>query len=165
MIGSGYAVKTGKNVTDIQAGDPVLLSFYACGACEQCRDKHPSYCDSFATENYIGRTGHVTCTGGEGEEVHARFFGQSSFARYSVVDRASVVNAKPLIKDESELSLFAPLGCGFQTGMGAIENVARPGLDDAVVVLGLGSVGVAALMVSPSPQVYKTVLMAHVWLV
>ncbi|KAL4932013.1 NAD(P)-dependent alcohol dehydrogenase [Aspergillus undulatus] len=150
--GSGYARKVGKNVTNVAVGDPVLLSFCSCGNCDQCEEKHPSYCHSFAKENYIGRKGHVTGTGtGTGEEkkeeeIYSRFFGQSSFARYSVVDKSCIVNAKDLIRDEEELKLFAPLGCGFQTGMGAIENVAKPGEGSVVVVLGLGSVGLAALM-------------------
>ncbi|RDW65799.1 NAD(P)-dependent alcohol dehydrogenase [Aspergillus mulundensis] len=155
--GSGYARKVGKNVTGVVEGDPVLLSFYSCGKCEQCEEKHPSYCDAFAKENYGGRKGHVTITNtntsstgngnsGDGEEVYSRFFGQSSFARYSIVDGACIVNAKDLLQSDDELALFAPLGCGFQTGMGAIENVARPDANTVLVVLGLGSVGIAALM-------------------
>ncbi|KAL4808181.1 chaperonin 10-like protein [Aspergillus unguis] len=153
--GSGYAVKVGKDVTDIQPGDPVLLSFYSCGKCDHCDAKHPSYCDDFAKENFVGRKGHVTSlstganTEGDnksGEEISARFFGQSSFAKYSIVDKSSIVNAKTLIENEEELRLFAPLGCGFQTGMGAIENIAKPGPDDAVVIIGLGGVGLASLM-------------------
>lgn len=149
--GSGYARKIGKNVTTVQVGDPVLLSFYSCGTCDQCKEEHPAYCHSFASENYIGRKGHVNFAEGEKEEIYSRFFGQSSFARYSIVDQASVVNAKDLIRDEEELKLFAPLGCGFQTGMGAVDNVVKPDSRDVVVVVGLGSVGLAALMVRYSP--------------
>ncbi|KAL3490169.1 chaperonin 10-like protein [Aspergillus germanicus] len=152
--GSGYVRKIGSNVTGLNEGDPVLLSFYSCGECEQCAERHPAYCHEFAGENYIGRRGAVTSAAAEeGEdyregkkEIYSRFFGQSSFSRYSIVDKACVVNAKDLVRNEEELSLFAPLGCGFQTGMGAIENVAKPTECDVVVVLGLGSVGLAALM-------------------
>ena len=134
----------------------MLLSFSSCGECEQCIEKHPSYCDTFALENYVGRKGHVTSASAssstdtaakEGEAISSRFFGQSSFSRYSIVDSSCILNAKDLINSEEELKLFAPLGCGFQTGMGAIENVARPEEGSVVVVLGLGSVGLAALMV------------------
>ncbi|KAL4953878.1 chaperonin 10-like protein [Aspergillus filifer] len=153
--GSGYARKIGTNVRGIEIGDPVLLSFSSCGKCEQCEERHPSYCDTFAVENYVGRKGHVTSassststdTGAKASEaISSRFFGQSSFSRYSIVDSSCILNAKDLIKNEEELKLFAPLGCGFQTGMGAIENVARPESGSVVVVLGLGSVGLAALM-------------------
>ncbi|KAL3459377.1 chaperonin 10-like protein [Aspergillus heterothallicus] len=173
--GSGYVRKLGSNVTGLDIGDPVLLSFYSCGTCEQCEESHPAYCHEFARENYVGRKGAVTSAAPQhpppentpssqegqqghehesqkqaqkkaGEEIYSRFFGQSSFARYSIVDKACVVNAKDLVRNEEELRLFAPLGCGFQTGMGAIENIARPTEKDVVVVLGLGSVGLAALM-------------------
>ena len=49
-------------------------------------------------------------------EMGGRFFGQSSFANFSVVSEKSVVNANNLIKSKEELQLFAPLGCGIQTG-------------------------------------------------
>jgi Zn-dependent alcohol dehydrogenase len=87
------------------------------------------------------------------EEVWSQFFGQSSFAQYSTVKEASVVNAKDLIRDISELKLFAPLGCGFQTGSGAILNITQAGPDDVVMITGLGAVGMGALLVSwNSPQ-------------
>jgi len=53
--------------------------------------------------------------GGE-PEVGGQFFGQSSFANLSIVRECSVVNAKELVHDKKELQLFAPLGCGIQTG-------------------------------------------------
>lgn len=164
--GSGYARKVGKNVTTVQSGDPVLLSFYSCGACDQCAEKHPSYCHSFAMENYVGRKGHVNSAPAAGkdkdkeeEEIYSRFFGQSSFCRYSIVDKASVVNAKDLVRNEEEMRLFAPLGCGFQTGMGAIDNIAQVGENSVLVVSGMGSVGLAALMV------YQVWTLDYQWLI
>lgn len=149
----------------MQSGDPVLLSFYSCGACDQCAEKHPSYCHSFAMENYVGRKGHVNSAPAAGEdgkdrkeeqEIYSRFFGQSSFSRYSIVDKASVVNAKDLVRNEEEMKLFAPLGCGFQTGMGAIDNTAQVGENSMLVVSGLGSVGLAALMVRIHKSIYHS---------
>ncbi|KAF9894016.1 NAD/NADP dependent alcohol dehydrogenase [Aspergillus nanangensis] len=143
--GAGYVKQTGQSVHSVSVGDPVLLSFHSCGSCSQCDDDHPAYCDTFARENYIGRQGSVTTTN-TGDKPWARFFGQSSFARCSVVDESCVVNAKGLLQSPEELKLFAPLGCGFQTGMGAVANIANAGAKDVVVVLGLGSVGMAAIM-------------------
>ena len=54
--------------------------------------------------------------------------------------------AKALIRSEDELKLFAPLGCGMQTGAGALLNIAKAGPDDRVMVLGLGGVGLGAGM-------------------
>jgi Zn-dependent alcohol dehydrogenase len=57
------------------------------------------------------------------------------------------VKVKELLHHDDELKLFSPLGCGFQTGMGAIQNIASAGLDDIVMIQGLGAVGMGALMV------------------
>jgi Zn-dependent alcohol dehydrogenase len=146
-IGSGIVRFIGRNVTTVLVGDPVLLSYNSCGSCKQCRDSHPAYCDAFAPENYIGRQGSMSIKETR-EAITARFFGQSSFARYSVVSERSIVNVKELLHNHDELKLFAPLGCGFQTGMGAICNTSSAGPDDTVMIMGLGAVGMGALMVS-----------------
>jgi Zn-dependent alcohol dehydrogenase len=86
----------------------------------------------------------------DGTHVWSQFFGQSSFAQYSTANKSTIVNVKSLIRDLDELKLFAPLGCGFQTGMGAIQNIAQAGPNDVVLISGLGAVGMGALMVSHS---------------
>jgi Zn-dependent alcohol dehydrogenase len=53
-----------------------------------------------------------------------------------------------MIQNEDELKLFAPLGCGFQTGMGTVDHFAGTGQSDTVVILGLGGVGLAAIAAS-----------------
>lgn len=133
----------------IDPGDPVLLSFDSCSSCSQCHGSHPAYCDEFAKANYIGRQQRVSLREGD-EAPWTKFFGQSSFAQYSVVSQATIVNVKNLLHHQNELKLFAPLGCGFQTGMGAVLNTAEAGATDIVMVLGLGAVGMGAVMVSAS---------------
>ena len=146
MIGAGIVRALGQNVKSVEVGDPVLLSYYSCSTCEPCQTAHPAYCDVFAKENYVGRQGGMKiCKAGE--EPWSKYFGQSSFARHSIVSEASVVNVKDMLRSEDELKLFAPLGCGFQTGMGAIFNTSNAGPDDVVMILGLGAVGMGALMV------------------
>ncbi|KAL2848583.1 chaperonin 10-like protein [Aspergillus pseudoustus] len=143
--GSGIVQATGKNVTRVAVGDQVLLSYYSCSSCAQCHASNPMYCAQFNLENYLGRKGPGVCKE-DGEETWARFFGQSSFGEYSLVAETSVFKVTGLLQSEDELSLFAPLGCGFQTGMGAVKNVARAGPGDVVLVMGMGAVGMAALM-------------------
>ncbi|EAW12020.1 NAD(P)-dependent alcohol dehydrogenase [Aspergillus clavatus NRRL 1] len=142
--GAGYVRSVGKNVTSVQIGDPVLLSFDSCRSCEQCVEGHPAYCHSFAVKNYVGQPGRVPLR--SGPTVARHFFGQSSFARTTVVSEATVVNAKDLIRSEDELKLFAPLGCSFQTGVGAITNICNASSSDSVMVMGVGGVGMAAIM-------------------
>ena len=144
--GAGYVRAIGSKLTKkLEIGDPVLLSFDYCTKCTQCRSEHPAYCDSF---NPLNIAGEKTTFQGDGGDVAGQFFGQSSFASLTAVKEASVVNVKGLIKDEEELKLFAPMGCGFQTGAGTVVNLAKGTSQDSLVVLGLGGVGLAAVMVS-----------------
>jgi Zn-dependent alcohol dehydrogenase len=144
-IGAGYVKAVGSKVTKkLEVGDPVLLSFNYCTKCTQCRTGHPSYCDLFNPLNVGGET--ATFKDAEGD-VSGQFFGQSSFASLTAVKETSLVNVKGLIKDEDELKLFAPMGCGFQTGAGTVVNLAAATSENSVVVLGLGGVGLAAILV------------------
>jgi Zn-dependent alcohol dehydrogenase len=83
-----------------------------------------------------------------GEAIQGQFFGQSSFATHTIVAENSIVNVAGKITSEEELKLFSPLGCGLQTGAGTITEVCKATLEDIVVVMGLGGVGLAAIMVS-----------------
>jgi len=91
-----------------------------------------AYCSSFHPLNvsgeeavYAGRDGDVT----------GMFFGQSSFAGLAIVKQRSVVDVSALLKNEDELKLFAPMGCGFQTGAGTVAVLANAGPTDSVVVM------------------------------
>lgn len=126
-------------------GDPVLLSFQCCRTCRNCKDEHPSFCDKFGELNYAGDASSYSTS--ESKELRGAFFGQSSFAQLAIVKESSVVNVSGSIQDEEELKIFAPMGCGFQTGMGTIDNVADAGENDTVVVLGLGGVGLLSILV------------------
>ena len=144
--GSGYVKAIGLNVTkDVAVGDPVLLSFDYCHNCEGCRKGLPSYCSSMYPLNIFGAAD--TFKSKDGKDIVGKHFGHSSFASLSVVSETSVLPARDLVKSKEELQLFAPLGCGIQTGAGAILNIAKAGKDDRVMILGLGGVGLSALMV------------------
>ncbi|KAJ0423364.1 chaperonin 10-like protein [Aspergillus carlsbadensis] len=141
--GSGLVQKVGAGVSRARVGDSVLLSFQYCSACKSCSDGHPSLCHQFAALNYDGEAGVYTTPG---DTLRGGFFGQSSFANLAIAKESSVVNVSPHIQNEYELKLFAPMGCGFQTGLGAVDNVASAGESDTVVVLGLGGVGLVSIM-------------------
>jgi aryl-alcohol dehydrogenase len=53
--------------------------------------------------------------------VHGGWFGQSSFATHAVVGEAGAVK----VADDLPLALLGPLGCGIQTGAGALMRVLR----------------------------------------
>ena len=142
--GAGIVEEVGTAVTSVKAGDKVVLSFTSCGACRNCRGGHPAYCDTWLPSNLIGGVradGSSTISRGD-ENLGGRFFGQSSFSRVALVDERSIVK----VADDAPLELLAPLGCGIQTGAGAIWNVLAPRPGDSVVVLGAGAVGLSAVM-------------------
>ena len=146
--GSGYVEAIGSSVTSVSVGDPVVLSYTYCGACDLCTSATDGavYCQEFNELNVLCKEKVFRTTDG-GEEVGGKFFGQSSYASLSLVEEKSVVNVKDLLEGgDEELKLFAPLGCGLMTGSGAVVNAARPTKDDVIVVTGMGAVGLAAVM-------------------
>ena len=145
--GIGIIQRVGSEVTEHQVGDPVILSYDFCGNCEMCHTGRPSYCDEGEMRTVLGAESAVF-VGQDDKEIRGKFFGQSSFAGYSIVNPASVVNVRGLVdpSNKEEMKLFAPLGCGLQTGAGAVMNSGATRDTDAVVVTGLGGVGLGAIM-------------------
>ncbi|MFC8088507.1 NAD(P)-dependent alcohol dehydrogenase [Streptomyces sp. NPDC057301] len=142
--GAGVVEAVGPAVTGVAPGDHVVLSFTSCGDCRNCRGGHPAYCATWLPLNLIGgrrADGTGTISRG-GEELGGHFFGQSSFAERALVDERSLVKVDP----EVPLASIAPLGCGVQTGVGAVWNVLKPVTGGTVVVLGAGAVGLSAVM-------------------
>jgi aryl-alcohol dehydrogenase len=86
--------------------------------------------------------GSKAFTDASGEAIGSHFFGQSSFASHSVVARTSVVKVDP----SYDLTLLGPLGCGIQTGAGAILNTLDVQPGSSVVVTGAGALGLSAVM-------------------
>jgi len=142
--GAGVVERVGSAVTAVAPGDHVLLSFTSCGYCANCRDGHPAYCATWLPMNLIGgrRTdGSATITR-SGAPVGGHFFGQSAFSQWALADERSLVK----VASDVPLPLLAPLGCGVQTGVGAVWNVLRPRPGATVAVLGAGAVGLSAVM-------------------
>ena len=137
--GAGIVAATGSKVSDLSAGDHVVLTFAYCGVCANCASGHPAYCDQ-ADELNFGANG--TAISAAGTQLHGAFFGQSSFATHALVDARSAVR----VDADLPLELLGPLGCSIQTGIGAILNVLAPDKDSAVAVWGTGAVGLSAII-------------------
>ena len=142
--GAGVVEKVGSAVTGVGVGDHVLASFSSCGACPDCLAGRPAYCRHFHARNLFGgsRPDGSPTMWRAGEPVHGHFFGQSTLARHALIEERSLVK----VPTDAPLTTLAPLGCGIQTGAGAILNVLRPDPEAMLAVFGAGAVGCAALM-------------------
>ncbi|MEU9187988.1 NAD(P)-dependent alcohol dehydrogenase [Streptomyces sp. NPDC048484] len=141
--GSGVVERVGAGVREVAPGDHVVLSYSSCRRCLMCRQGAPFHCVEFAGRNFSG----VRCDGSStlsvlDVPVGGRFFGQSSFATHALVTQDSVVT----VPDSLPLELLGPLGCGVQTGAGAVLNVLRPPAGSSLVIFGAGAVGLSALL-------------------
>ncbi len=141
--GAGVVTAVGAGIADVRPGDHVVLSYRSCGGCVYCQGGHPAYCDQTAALNALGhRTDGTPKLHSGATPLLGNFFGQSSFAGYALPGRDNVV----VVGNDIDLAIVAALGCGFQTGAGAVLNALRPPADARLVVYGTGSVGFAALL-------------------
>jgi aryl-alcohol dehydrogenase len=142
--GSGVVAEVGAGVTSVVPGDHVVLTFDSCGSCDCCVGGTPASCAEFEARNLGGRRpdGTGSARDAAGEPLTSRWFGQSSFAEYALATVRNVVR----VDADAPLELLGPLGCGFQTGAGAVLNVMRPGPGRSVAVFGTGAVGLSAVM-------------------
>ncbi|MEV6868364.1 NAD(P)-dependent alcohol dehydrogenase [Streptosporangium subroseum] len=142
--GAGVVEEVGPDVTKVSPGDHVVLTFTSCGNCSSCRLGHPAYCTTWIPQNLIGgkRGDGTSPISRDGKALGGRFFGQSSFSRYSIADQRSVVK----IDHDLPFELLAPLACSVQTGAGAVWNTLRPEPGSSIAVVGTGAVGLAAIM-------------------
>ncbi len=140
--GSGIVEKVGANVTSVQPGDHVVLTFATCGSCENCHSGHPSFCTEFVPLNFLGKMSDDTNRIHQNEQEVSSFFGQSSFGTYAIANERSVVK----VDKEVDLALVGPLACGIQTGSGTVLNKLKPDFGSSIVVYGCGAVGMSAIM-------------------
>ena len=142
--GAGVVEAVGPAVTGIAPGDHVVLSFTSCGECRNCHGGHPAYCATWLPLNLLGgrRADGTSTLHRDGAPLGGHFFGQSSFAERALADERSLVKVDADVPPET----LAPLGCGVQTGVGAVWNVLKPETGSTVVVLGAGAVGLSAVM-------------------
>jgi aryl-alcohol dehydrogenase len=142
--GAGVVEAVGPAVGRMAVGDHVVLSFDSCGWCPRCRGGEPSHCDDFFSRNLFGRRsdGSTALTDSRGDPVMGRWFGQSSFATHSVATERNMV----VVDRSLPLELMAPLGCGIQTGAGAVFVGMAVGAGSSIVIFGTGAVGLAAVM-------------------
>lgn len=156
--GSGIIEAVGDGVTQVAEGDRVIIGWPWCGECKNCLDGQPRYCLRSGEALVSGRRfkGELRGTSAysqDGEELNGHFFGQSSFAAYSIARADALVK----VPGDAPLELLGPLACGLATGAGAVFNEARPRLGDSILVAGVGAVGLAAIMAARNTGVTRVI--------
>lgn len=140
---AGIVEALGEGVEDIAIGDHVVMTFMpSCGHCLPCAEGRPALCEPGAAANGAG-----TLLGGgmrlryKGQPVN-HHLGVSAFADRAVVSRRSIVR----IDKDLPFEQAALFGCAVLTGVGAVVNTAQVKAGQSVAIVGLGGVGLAALL-------------------
>jgi alcohol dehydrogenase len=141
--GAGIIERVGSAVTDVKVGQRVVMTFLPrCGDCSACATDGLAPCVPGSAANAAGSllAGGTRLTREDEPVLH--HLGVSAFATHAVVDRRSVVPV-----DASVPPVVASLlGCAVLTGGGAILNAGQPQPGQTVVIVGMGGVGMAAML-------------------
>ena len=142
--GAGVVAAVGAGVTSVREGEGVILGWPWCGQCRSCLDGEPRYCLRLGELVGGGHRpgGPSSLRTSDGHPLASHFFGQSSFAGYSLTSANAVVP----VPDTAPLDILGPLACGLATGAGAVFHTVRPEPGTSIAVYGVGTVGLAAVM-------------------
>lgn len=142
--GAGIVERVGEDVRDVVPGDPVVLSYQPCGHCKPCYLGMPFYCENTYALCFGGARldGSTATQDGQGRRVHDHFFAQSSFGALALANERNTIK----VPEDAPLELLGPLGCGIQTGAGAVINALQVEAGSSFVAFGAGAVGLSAVM-------------------
>jgi alcohol dehydrogenase len=140
---AGVVQELGAGVTDLAVGDHVVVVFVpSCGHCAPCAEGRPALCEPGAAANGAGTLLSGARRLSRNGAALNHHLGCSVFAEFATVSRHSVVKIDPDVPLD-EAALF---GCAVLTGVGAVVNTAQVRVGASVAVIGLGGVGLAALI-------------------
>jgi alcohol dehydrogenase len=140
---AGVVAEVGPDVSDLAIGDHIVMVFIpSCGHCACCSQGRPALCEPGAVANRNGTLLSGAIRLGETAGRIHHHLGCSAFATHAVVSRHSLVKVDPTLP-LAQASLF---GCAVLTGVGAIVNTAQVRVGQSVAVIGLGGVGLAAVL-------------------
>jgi alcohol dehydrogenase len=137
-----------EEIDGVRVGDRVVLTFLPrCGECAACRTDGRLPCEVGSAANAAGTLlGGATRLHDDDGTTIAHHLGASAFATHAVVNRKSVVPVGADVPPD----VAALLGCAVLTGGGAVLNASGAQPEDRIIVVGLGGVGMAALLVAVS---------------
>ncbi len=140
---SGVVEQTGSEAQGVAVGDHVVLSWNPhCGHCFYCDRDLPILCESYLGQaplavQFDGRS-RARLTDGR-ELKHLMYLG--ALAEHCIVPAQQAI----VVPKELPFEQGCLIGCGVMTGVGAALNIASIHYGDAVMVMGCGAVGLAAV--------------------
>lgn len=138
---AGIVDDLGPGATAVAVGDHVVVTpSPPCGRCYGCVRGEPGTCVNTSGVTSFALPDGTTRLSRAGEVVH-RGLGVAGFAEYVLTLEAGVVP----VPHDVPLDVACLIGCGIQTGVGAVLNTARVEEGASVLVVGLGGVGLAVV--------------------
>ena len=140
---AGEVISLGPGVKKLKVGDHVVFAFLpSCGACSYCQAGRAALCEPGAEAN-----GNGTLLGGHKRikkdgSYYFHHLGVSGFAEHAVASVDSLVK----IDTDIPFEIAALFGCAVMTGVGAVVNTAPLKFGDSILVVGLGGVGLSAIL-------------------
>jgi len=140
---AGVVQDVGAGVKRFKSGDRIVFAFLpSCGACGPCMSGRPSSCEPGHAANAAGRLlSGETRLSLDGQPIGHQA-GVSCFAEHAVVSERSLIKIEDSLSME-EACLFS---CAVMTGVGAVLNTAQVPVGSTVAVVGLGGVGLNAIL-------------------
>jgi S-(hydroxymethyl)glutathione dehydrogenase/alcohol dehydrogenase len=132
---AGVVMATGADVRRVEPGDHVVCNWSpACRACWFCLNGESWLCER------SGGPGVARGSTKDGADLFVTL-GLGSLAEEVVVGENAVI----AVRRDLPFEVAALLGCAVLTGVGAVRNTARVQRGQAVLVIGLGGVGLSVL--------------------
>lgn len=129
---AGVVERVGDNVTYVQPGDRVIMSFRPfCGRCTYCLSGRPNLCN----DPQLARLSADRLSW-DGKRV-TQFASVASFSEYMLTAESGVVK----IPEDMPMAEAALVGCGVMTGVGAALYTAQVPGGAVTAVIGCGGVG------------------------
>jgi len=141
--GAGRIEAVGPGVTRHAVGDPVALSWTpGCERCRFCLAGRPNLCERLAETVHANvMYDGTTRMRKDGQQIYT-FMGTASFGEYTVVPETGAV----AIQHGVPADVAAVVGCAVTTGFGAATKTVRIAAGNTAVVIGLGGVGLSAVL-------------------
>ena len=140
--GAGIVRAVGEGVTGMTVGDLAVLAWTApCERCAACRRGEQWLCPTPRGGGHRLDAEQVRARRPDGRALGV-YSGVGTHASHQVVDAAAAIVVDPRTPHD----VAALIGCAATTGVGAVRNTARVRAGESVVVIGLGGVGLSALM-------------------